>query len=127
MDKMINSAAMAIASSTMPSSVKGIIGDYGTETFEYSPDDNTKKYVSNIKVKLIESKKLCENDISKLSKEKKDKLNLIIGKINELVKELENTIKEINKHNLIIEDNLKENLDESLIDLDKLNNMYNTI
>lgn len=127
MDKMINAAMMSIASSTMPTTVQDIMGNYGSGTVEYSPDKNQRKMIKDIEEKIKFNKHLLQNDISKLPKDKKDKLNRINHKITESISEIEEILTQIKQNQLTIQDELKETLDESINDLNTLNKMYNTI
>tara|TARA_Y100000389_G_C17348390_1_gene457087 strand:+ start:252 stop:644 length:393 start_codon:yes stop_codon:yes gene_type:complete len=127
MEKMINAAMMSIASSTMPTTVQDIMGNYGSGTVEYSPDKNQRKMIKDIEEKIKFNKHLLQNDISKLPKDKKDKLNRINHKITESISEIEEILTQIKQNQLTIRDELKETLDESINDLNTLNKMYNTI
>ena len=127
MDKMINAAMMSIASTTMPTSVQDLMGNYGSGTVEYSPDKNQKKMIQDIEEKININQKLLEIDISKYSKDKKDKLIIVNEKIGESISEIKEILTQIKVNQLIIRDELKETLNESVDDLDTLNKLYNSI
>ena len=127
MNSYLGKIALSAATATTPSVVHDILGNYGSGTIEYSPEKNQRKDIKDIEEKINLNKKLLDNDISKFSKDKKDKLNRINHKIKESISEIEEILTQIKQNQLIIRDALKETLDESVNDLDTLNKMYNTI